>query len=61
MVTICCVCQKTKTEGGWILQSLPKEAVPSHGYCPECAEKAMREIREFQHALRELPALAEVS
>ena len=48
MVTICCVCQKTKTEDGWINQPQPLHELPSHGYCPICAQKALEEIREMQ-------------
>lgn len=46
----CCVCQRVRTPEGWAETPKPKairEHV-SHGYCPQCAAKAMEEVRNFQ-------------
>ena len=47
----CCVCEKIRHEGTWVLpESIGTvlQGPVSHGYCPECLEKAMEEIRNFQ-------------
>lgn len=51
MVTICCVCHKTKTEKGWEFRPQPETESLSHGYCPVCAEKTLAELRECQAML----------
>lgn len=47
----CCVCQRVRTPDGWVETRKPnalREHV-SHGYCPQCAAKAMDELRSFHH------------
>lgn len=51
MVTVCCICQKTKTEQGWIALRHAQEEMLSHGYCPACAERVLEELKEFRHGL----------
>lgn len=36
MITVCCVCQKTKRDKGWYITTQAKNVVVSHGYCPDC-------------------------
>jgi len=45
MRTICCVCQRVKGEDGWVLVAGLVASRLSHGYCPECYEKAMDALR----------------
>ena len=42
--TICCVCHKTKSLDGWLNTFINRYKTLSHGYCPECFEKTMREL-----------------
>lgn len=42
--TICCVCHKTKSLNGWLEDFIQQYKSLSHGYCPECFEKTMREL-----------------
>ncbi len=51
MVTVCCVCQKTKTDDGWIHRRHAHEELLSHGYCPVCAERVLEELRECRQML----------
>ncbi|MBA3003382.1 MAG: hypothetical protein FP813_05950 [Desulfurivibrio sp.] len=41
MQTVCCVCQKTKSQTGWIHRQAGKEGKISHGYCPDCFHRTM--------------------
>jgi len=41
MQTVCCVCQKTKSQSGWIQKQASKEGRVSHGYCPDCFHSTM--------------------
>ncbi|MFH0968880.1 MAG: hypothetical protein V1804_00005 [Patescibacteria group bacterium] len=48
--TVCCDCRKMvkNEEGEWIPGTfIEEEKNLSHGYCPECAEKAMEEMGKF--------------
>jgi len=47
----CCVCDKVRKDGTWV-PAEPQERFDgnvSHGYCPECAETAFREIRALRY------------
>jgi hypothetical protein len=45
MELICCVCGKLKRQDAWV-RAQPREGEPlSHGYCLECAEAFLRELR----------------
>ena len=59
MVIQCCVCRRVRDGGQWTSQSLRvfQEEV-SHGYCPECAEKAFADIRKMRSASLTLPGKA---
>jgi len=47
MRTICCQCQRLKEEGGgWVRVAGLLADRLSHGYCPECYDKAMQAIRQ---------------
>lgn len=46
----CCMCNRTKIENGWLMQPTEDGHMVSHGYCPECFEKSMREI-ERRHIM----------
>jgi hypothetical protein len=54
ITTKCCVCHKIRTEAGqWIEQRAASEGeVFSHGYCPECFEKALEELDEDSQSLQ---------
>jgi len=41
MQTVCCVCQKTKSQAGWIQKQASKEGRVSHGYCPDYFNRTM--------------------
>jgi len=43
--TICCVCHKTKNLDGWLDQFIHQYKSLSHGYCPECFEKTMKQLQ----------------
>lgn len=52
-LSICCVCKKIRNEEGKWQQiesyiSNHSETKFSHGYCPECAKKAMQEVGSIQ-------------
>ncbi len=47
MVTVCCICRRTKSEKGWINQLHSEHVELSHGYCPKCYLKTIREIEDF--------------
>lgn len=51
MVVQCCVCKRIRNGAEWgsaNLRVLAEEV--SHGYCPECANKAFEAIRRFRLA-----------
>jgi hypothetical protein len=50
--TICCVCHKTKSLNGWLDIFVQQYKSLSHGYCPECFAKTMREL-ELKTATRQ--------
>lgn len=41
MQTVCCVCQKTKSQAGWIQEQASNKGRVSHGYCPDCFHRTM--------------------
>jgi len=46
MTIQCCVCQKLRLDGKWVVREvphLPGESV-SHTYCPRCVQKLTREL-----------------
>ena len=47
MVIECCVCKRMRADGRWVHRDDPgpADADVSHGYCPECARKAFKEIQ----------------
>ncbi|RUM35558.1 MAG: hypothetical protein DSY50_04390 [Desulfobulbus sp.] len=47
MLTVCCVCKRTKKQEAWGDYSIEStcESV-SHGYCPECFSALMTELSE---------------
>ena len=47
MLTICCVCNKTKHKNAWVNEPLPEDIIFSHGYCPQCYEKQKQKIANF--------------
>lgn len=47
MVTVCCVCNKTRTSDGWVQCLLPEHEPASHGYCPVCNEEVLKELNRF--------------
>lgn len=54
MLSICASCKKIRDDKGYWKQmetyvSEHSEALFSHGYCPECAEKAMEDIEKFKN------------
>ena len=52
MIVQCCVCKQVRNEKGWVppdRQASVKDI--SHGYCPECAQRAFEAIRRY-HALK---------
>lgn len=62
--TICCVCHRTKSLHGWLDVFIQQYKSLSHGYCPECFEKTMRNLkgknadqrtRQWQSAASDLP------
>lgn len=46
MRTVCCVCQRLKGEKGWVRVAGVIASRLSHGYCPECYQKAMDTLRD---------------
>ncbi len=57
ILPICLECKKIRDEkGSWIQMesyiSQHTEADFSHGYCPECAEKAFRSLKEYQKKVK---------
>jgi YesN/AraC family two-component response regulator len=57
ILPICLECKKIRDEkGSWIQMesyiSQHTEADFSHGYCPECAEKAFSSLKEYQKKVR---------
>ena len=49
MELICCVCKRVKHDDQWVTESLPeKPGKLSHGYCPECKEAFLAELRRLR-------------
>ncbi len=46
MRTVCCVCHRVKGEDGWVRVAGMIAGRLSHGYCPECYEKAMHVLED---------------
>ncbi len=45
MLTVCCVCNRTKQEEEWGMEYLgPASLEVSHGYCPDCFDELMEEL-----------------
>lgn len=48
MVKVCCGCHRVKKRHGWVKMGKSLALVkPSHGYCPECYQKAMKKVVDF--------------
>lgn len=47
MQTVCCVCQKTKSQIGWIQGQPGRKGLVSHGYCPECFHQTMERAQDW--------------
>lgn len=49
IVTQCCECKKVRIdrEDVWVNEIAPKDKPISHGYCPSCYEKVMKELDEY--------------
>lgn len=47
MQTMCCVCQKTKSQAGWIQGRAEKKGRVSHGYCPDCFHRIMERAQDW--------------
>jgi hypothetical protein len=50
MQIVCCVCQKTKSQAGWIQGQASKEGRVSHGYCPDCFHRTMEQAQGWLQA-----------
>jgi len=60
MIVKCCVCHKVRENEAW-RSAEPAELTDqsvSHGYCPDCAEAAFREIRAMRYQRPEGTPLA---
>lgn len=44
MEVICCVCQKTKKQNGWVKRRINLSKKLSHGYCPQCYLDFMQRV-----------------
>jgi hypothetical protein len=42
---VCCLCKRTKDEDRWVEKIVAYSKKMSHGYCPECFQKTMTQIR----------------
>lgn len=51
-ITQCCVCKKVKTNDHWTLPCHMLFSIDplniSHGYCPECANEAFKQIAKYE-------------
>ncbi len=46
MITMCCVCRRTKSGKSCVKKRMAKDAGrTSHGYCPECYQVTMERFR----------------
>jgi hypothetical protein len=45
MITICCVCKKTKKNNLWETRPIPNQTHISHGYCPQCFRKVLTDFK----------------
>ncbi|HIJ78061.1 MAG: hypothetical protein OEY01_01980 [Desulfobulbaceae bacterium] len=48
MVTVCCVCKKTKNKNRWQKQAIIHGKVLSHGYCPHCYELIINKLHNLE-------------
>ena len=48
MITVCCVCHRVKHQKEWVDEPVPEGEIPSHGYCPACADLAYIELLLLQ-------------
>jgi len=46
----CCVCGRIKSADGWNKERLKRNRQYSHGYCPDCFNRAMTEIANLKAA-----------
>ena len=46
MITICCVCRRTKSQQGWIEQFHSEHVELSHGYCPRCYLQTIKKLAD---------------
>ena len=49
MTRMCCQCQRVEQEGYWQDRWSPDKGLEAvtHGYCPECYDKAMGEVDRY--------------
>lgn len=45
MQMVCCLCKRTKDEDGWVEKIVSYSKKLSHGYCPECFQKTMTQLK----------------
>ena len=48
MLVVCCVCRRVRRDAVWLDETLPRGALVSHGYCPDCAATARVELMLLQ-------------
>ena len=48
MEKVCCGCRRVKKQNSWVKVAKSLALVKqSHGYCPDCYQKAMRKVMDF--------------
>lgn len=57
MQVVCCVCQRTKQHNGWKKITVAPEEDVSHGYCPQCYQQFMQQVRRFFTPLEQRSSL----
>ena len=45
MITICCICRKTKKDSRWKKQPIVSDNEVSHGFCPDCFTMIIKKIK----------------
>ncbi len=60
MILKCAECRRICKDDGWVAPEadFPAEERVSHGFCPPCAEKAMKEVDSFYANLNHASNLA---
>ena len=63
MVTICCVCHRVHKGNEWVEEPVPGGELPSHGYCPDCADQArigllLSQLKNIDLFCRRFPRVA---